>query len=62
MFSSIGGVHGQVELGPQLVVADRAVAAVCPHPFSSLTPVVAQGRQGSIPDRLGVLVICRDSL
>lgn len=37
---------------PQPAVADGAVAAVSPHPFSSLMPGVAEGRQGSTPERL----------
>lgn len=37
---------------PQLAAATEAAGATSPHTFSSLAPGVAEGRQGSLPDKL----------
>lgn len=39
------GIQGQIELGAP--AGGGTVGAVSPHPFSSSTPGVAEGRQGS---------------
>lgn len=58
---SVGGpTRSSWEL--QLARAAGAAVAMSPHSFSSLMPGVVEERQESVPDRLGALLICGDSM